>query len=138
MRAVIDTNILVAAFLTPFGSPARVLDLVLSGDLIPVVDDRIIAEYRSVLLMPGFDFSASAIEAVLDLIREEGELIVAPPLRLTLPDPDDAAFVEVAIAAACRFLITGNRKHFPTRAMGAAGRQIKVISPRDFLELLPS
>jgi hypothetical protein len=33
MPVVLDTNILVSALLSPFGPPARVLDLVLNGDI---------------------------------------------------------------------------------------------------------
>jgi len=133
VKAVIDTNVLVAGLLNPSGSPARVLDLVALGDLIPVFDDRILAEYRSVLPRPRFALQAAEIEAAMNLLEAAGQNITAPPLALKLPDPDDAPFIEVAVAASCDFLITGNLKHFPAKALGPAAKRIHVIGPGEFI-----
>ena len=49
IKAVIDTNILVSALLSPSGSPAKVLDHVLNGNVVMCYDSRMIAEYQEVL-----------------------------------------------------------------------------------------
>lgn len=129
MRVVLDTNVLVSALLNPEGAPASVLDLVLAGELTPVVDQRIVDEYREVLSRPRFAFDAALIEEIIRAI-ETGETIQAPPLQLELPDPDDAPFVEVAVAARVDALVTGNRRHFPP-SCGA-----NVLSPAELLQRL--
>ena len=44
MRIVLDTNVLVSAFLEPRGKPARILRKVLSGELNLLLDERIFVE----------------------------------------------------------------------------------------------
>lgn len=55
-------------------------------------------------------------------------------LRLAepLPDGDDEAFLETAIARGADFLVTGDLRHFPARLR----QEIVVLSPREFLEAL--
>ena len=57
MLAVIDTNILVSALWSRNGAPARILSLIISGELIPCYDYRILCEYREVLTRPKFKFT---------------------------------------------------------------------------------
>lgn len=110
--AVLDTNVLVSALLSPFGAPAQVLDLALLGEIRIAWDDRVLAEYRQVLARPRFGFADDAVADVLTALTRGGIQVTAPPLACTLPDPDDLPFLEVA-AAAGALLVTGNARHFP-------------------------
>jgi predicted nucleic acid-binding protein len=112
MIVVVDTNVLVSGLLSAHGTPARLLDLLTTGDLPIAYDDRIAAEYRQVLARPRFGFQPQAVAHLLDYLFVEGVPLVARPLAATLPDPGDQPFWEVAVAAAAP-LITGNLKHFP-------------------------
>ena len=56
MRIVIDTNILVAAFLNPNGYTAVFMDKVLGNHYEIVVTESILAEYEDVLSRPQFGF----------------------------------------------------------------------------------
>ena len=130
MRIVPDTNVLVSGLLSPQGPPGRVLDLVTSGAVVVLYDDRTIAEYREVLARPHFRFGTGRIAALLDLIEAEGELVPSPPLALTLPDPDDLPFPEVAAAGSADALVTGNRRHLtPTRGT----HEVRVMTPAEFI-----
>lgn len=129
MTIVIDTNVLVSGLLGPHGPPARVIDAVVTGRATVLFDSRIIDEYREVLARPRFSFDQQHVAAILDLMTSTGRLVTPPPLRVNLPDPDDAPFLEVAIAGAADFLITGNLRHFPAAARGG----IRVVSPRQWL-----
>ncbi len=62
MRIVVDTNVLVSGLLNPYGSPGRILDLVLSGRIQVLYDDRILEEYQDVLARPqlAIDLSRGA------------------------------------------------------------------------------
>jgi putative PIN family toxin of toxin-antitoxin system len=130
VRVVFDTNVLVAGILNPHGPPGRLVDLVFAGDLTLLADDRIISEYDEVLRRSRFGFRSEDVAAVMAFIRRTAEVAPVPPLALTLPDPDDLPFLEVAVAGEAGLLITGNHAHFSPMA-GSHG--VRVVSPRDAL-----
>jgi putative PIN family toxin of toxin-antitoxin system len=113
VRIVVDTNVLVSGLLNAAGNPGRVVDGLLLGELVVVVDDRILAEYRQVLARPKFKFNPIQREHVLEFIEACSEHVAAPPLSAPLPDPADAPFLEVAACASADALVTGNIRHFP-------------------------
>lgn len=127
---VLDTNILVSALLSPYGPPARVLDLVLAGEVRLAFDDRLMAEYREVLARPKFNFSPQDVQALLDFLEVEGEPVVSLPLSVALPDVDDLPFLEVA-AQVGAMLITGNKDHY---VVAKAETPALVMTPREFLD----
>jgi putative PIN family toxin of toxin-antitoxin system len=128
MLIVLDTNILVSALLSPFGAPARVLDLVLIGDVQLAYDDRILSEYREVLARPRFGFAAEDVRDLLDYLVATGQPTTAQPLALTMPDPTDLPFLEVAVQAHAP-LVTGNASHF----QGVAPSAARVLTPAAFM-----
>ena len=119
MTIVLDTNVLVSGLLSPYGAPADVLRLVVGGAVTLCVDARILVEYEQVLGRPRFGFAPAAVDALIAFIATEGEHVVASPWREPLPDPDDAPFLEVALAGGAACLVTGNVAHFPVAARGA-------------------
>ncbi len=125
---VLATNILVSALLSPFGAPARVLDLVVAGEAGLACDDRVLTEYREVLSRPRFSFAASDVAALLTFFEHEAEHVVAAPLAVQLPVPHDLMFLEVAVAAGA-ILVTGNQRHYPEVKRG----EVRIVSPADFL-----
>ena len=131
MIVVIDTNVFVSGVIRPFSKPAAILRLAASGAIQPAYDLRLLSEYREVLRRPKFGFSSDAMEQLLFQIQEEGMPVVAAPLKFHLPDPDDEAFLEVALSARASALVTGNKRHFPKRAYG----EVRILSPAEFLEV---
>jgi putative PIN family toxin of toxin-antitoxin system len=133
MRAVIDTNVLVSGIINPHGSPGRVIDSILSQAITVLYDDRILLEYRDVLLRPLFGFQASDVNVLVDFIEFSGDQTTAGTVDIVLPDPTDLPFLEVAIAGSADALVTGNLKHFkPTRGC----HTVSVLSPVEFLRLI--
>lgn len=61
--AVIDTNVLVSAMLKWNSVPGNVLELTFSGTIIPLLNERIVKEYREVLGRPKFHLTQDIIEA---------------------------------------------------------------------------
>ena len=129
MRIVLDTNVLVSAFLKPQGKPARILQRVLSGEVTLLVDDRILGEYCEVLSRPKFKLPETAKIEVLDYISREGEVVPSESIEEDLPDADDLPLLEVAITGVADALVTGNKRHFPADRL----RGVRVLSPAEFL-----
>lgn len=130
MKAVIDTNVLVSGLLNPGGAPGRIVDFLRTGQLRPVIDDRILDEYRRVLRRPYFEryFTRMDRDHLLDYLVHNSEYTIATIRCNDLPDPYDAPFLETALTAEVP-LITGNRKHFPEMAC----KGCQVDSPADFI-----
>jgi uncharacterized protein len=129
MRVVLDTNVLVSAFLKPRSKPAKILRLILQGNLEIIINEPIISEYQEVLTRPKLQLDPFRVQTTLSAIRLTG--IRAPALAKTfeLPDPNDIPFLEAAVAADADVLITGNSRHFPEPLCSG---QI-VMTPANFL-----
>lgn len=124
-----DTNVLVSGVLSPHGPPGRLPDLALAGDLVLVVDDRVLGECGEGLRRRRFGLPRNEVEVLLRQLRAAGEAVAARPLAVTLPDADDLPFLEVAAAGAA-VLVTGNPRHFRS----VRGRhEVRVLSPRQAL-----
>lgn len=130
MKIVLDTNVLVSGLLNPYGPPGQIVLLVANGKLSLCYDARIIGEYREVLSRPAFSFRADHIDALIDQIQSAGVATAPEPLTHQLPDRDDEAFLEVAIAVEAKYLVTGNSRHFPARLC----QGIPIISPAEFMK----
>jgi predicted nucleic acid-binding protein len=108
------------------GAPAGILNLVVNGDIILVLDTRIYDEYADVLRREKFGFPATAVDEILVFIQREGLFVTPSPTSCTLPDPGDLPFAEAALHARVP-VVTGNARHF--RGSGA-----DVMTPAEFLE----
>jgi len=129
VRLVIDTNVIVAALLTPGRTPDRALAVALArGDTL-LHDARIVEEYRDVLARPKFRRVDPARTAALlaSLLAHGEDLGVVAPWVGALIDADDRAFVEVALAGRADAVVTGNTRHYPTDLAFA------VLSPTELL-----
>jgi putative PIN family toxin of toxin-antitoxin system len=123
---VFDTNVIVAAHLSATGPPGRLLAEVYAGRLRLTYDARLAAEYREVLLRAKFAFPPETVRSFLRVLDDQ-DLVIAAPLTLELPDPDDLMFLEVAASAGDGVLVTGNLRHFPEASRGS----VRVLSPAE-------
>jgi uncharacterized protein len=129
VRIVLDTNVLVAGLLAPFGPCGEIVRMVSSGELVLSFDARILTEYEEVLGRQKFKFEKHKVDALLEYIEYRGVTIASSPLSQSLPDSDDEPFLEVALAAQAACLVTGNKVHFPADLC----QSLPVFSPSDFL-----
>ncbi|HEY4745731.1 MAG TPA: putative toxin-antitoxin system toxin component, PIN family [Desulfuromonadaceae bacterium] len=129
MNIVLDTNVLVAGLLSPFGPCGEIARMVSSGEVTLSFDARILNEYQEVLARPKFKFDKDKTAALIDQIEHRGRTIAPSPLVNSLPDIDDEPFLEVAIAAQAICIVTGNRIHFPPNMC----QGVMVLSPSEFL-----
>ena len=128
---VVDTDVLVSGFLSPYGAPGRIVDWLRQGAIQLILDDRIACEYFKVLKRPEFVFPEEEVDYILNFILSLAQWVDVPPNLIfdSLPDPDDAPFAECASLAQCP-LITGNKRHYPAKV----AKNIEVLSPAEFLQ----
>lgn len=129
MNIVLDTNVLVAGLLSPFGVCGEIVRMVSSGELTLSFDARILSEYNEVMRRPKFKFEEEKADALLGYIEYRGQSAAPSPLANSLPDSDDEPFLETTIASQAVCLVTGNQIHFPAELCPG----IKVFSPKEFL-----
>ena len=125
--AVLDTNVLVSAMLRTGSVPGRVLAEALNGDIIPVLNDGIIAEYEDVLHRSKFPINPEVADALISYIVEYGIDSSRAFFDDSMPDEDDRVFYEVTLSREDSLLVTGNLKHYP--------KSPRVITPADFISL---
>lgn len=113
--AVIETNVIVSAFLKWDSIPGQVLQAVFDGSVIPVFNDEILNEYELVLNRDKFHFPKNLLKSMLEQIKILGVL-----------ESDSVALAHGKTSET--HLVTGNTKHFPAVPI--------VVTPKEFLEKL--
>jgi putative PIN family toxin of toxin-antitoxin system len=127
MRVVVDTNVIVSALININGTPAKILSLILNGDVKILYDNRIIFEYADVLSRNDFGFPKEIINDLLNYFKHEGEFINSEYIKTKFSDETDKKFYEVYKSGKAKYLITGNKKHFP--------KEDAIIIPKDFMQV---
>lgn len=129
--AVLDTNVLVSAMLKTGSVPAQVVAEALHGNIIPILNDEIIAEYEDVLNRPKFRFDKRAVKVLLDELKKRAIYSDYELIEDVVPDPKDVVFYAVLMEKRKEedaYLITGNMKHFPIRTY--------IVTPGEMLDIL--
>ncbi len=133
-RAILDTNVLVSALISPGGPSAALLLELRAGAFELVASPTLLAELREVLGREKFRRYVAEAEAIayVDLIRHEATILEDPtpsgrPLSV---DPDDEFLVDLARAAAVDVLVSGDAHLLDLRD------RLPVMTPAEFLATL--
>lgn len=133
IQAVIDTNVLVAAWRSRNGCSFRLLSYFIAGD------DRwqwnistaMLLEYEEVLQREGFDY-ADISRFLDDLAARANRASIYFLTRPALLDADDDFILDLAVASGSEAIVTYNLKNFTVaRSMG-----IRILAPRAFLDMI--
>jgi uncharacterized protein len=136
VRVVLDTNVIVSAYIVPNGPPAFVLGLAEARAYGLVVSRAILDEYARVLNYPHVRSLHRKTDKEIRTIAERLAKIsirVEPTERTAVveDDPDDDKFIECAVEAKAQFIVSGN-KHL--LKLGAH-RGTQILPPALFLRL---
>lgn len=130
IRVVLDTNVIVSAYLNDDGLPFAILKLSLARVVRMCVSSDVLAEYAELLARKSYPMDRRRARLLLQKIKSSAE-VVRPVRGLDVTsDPDDNIFLECAEAAKADYVITGNMAHFPTR-----WKYTQVITPRAFINI---
>jgi len=127
-KVVMDTNVLVSAFWKKPSNAGQIIDMVVTRQLIPCYNAKILLEYLDVLNRPKFKFSSSDVNNLLELIKIEGISVIAQQSTIPFVDESDRKFYDIATACGA-YLITGNLKHYPNKPF--------ILTPGQFLTTAP-
>jgi putative PIN family toxin of toxin-antitoxin system len=126
---VLDTNVIISAFINPHGNPSLILKLILQRKAELCYNSAILGEYESVALRPKFSdiINSNTICQFINLIKNIGFSFDPIPSNTKLLDESDRIFYDTAKESGS-ILITGNVKHYP--------RETFIVQPSEFLKLI--
>jgi putative PIN family toxin of toxin-antitoxin system len=117
IRAVIDTNVLLAGLQSRNGASFALLSRFRAGQFVMVIANTVLTEYEEILKREGpkFGLNPSTVDRFLDALCAGAETYQPSGFwKPCLPDPDDEPLAQVAMEAKVAYLVTHNRKHFPS------------------------
>jgi putative PIN family toxin of toxin-antitoxin system len=134
IHAVLDTNVLVSAFLIRLGPPRQILNAWQEGKFELVTSLPILQEVDEVLhrerIQRKYSLREDDIWAYLLLLTVQG--IVVPPVPnvdVVSRDPADNKILSAALVGQAQFIVSGDNDLL---ALGAFG-DTKIVTPREFL-----
>jgi putative PIN family toxin of toxin-antitoxin system len=134
IKIVVDTNIIVSAFIREGFSSKIIFDFILDDKVVFLLSQPVLDEYIAVLNREKFKkypvFSQNA-EFILAKLPEIAEM-AQPNIKLNvISDVTDNKFLELAVFSNADYLITGNSNDFTISLY----ENVKILSPRKFCEL---
>ncbi len=129
---VLDTNLVVSAFLQPRGTAAEALGIAL-GKFELVMTEATLAELADVLGRDKFDryLDKSTRRALLRDYAEAARAVIVTESVVDCRDPRDNKFLELALAAGARLLVSGDRRDLLSMS---PWRGIEIVSVRAFVQ----
>jgi putative PIN family toxin of toxin-antitoxin system len=132
-QIVIDTNVLVAALRSRRGASHRLLKLIGTRRFEVNLSVPLTLEYEAVAkrLLGSIPLTEEDVDDILDyLCRMANHWQIHYLWRPMLKDPADEMVLELAVTAACDFIVTYNKADFEA----ARGFGIPLVTAKEFLE----
>jgi len=133
MRVVLDTNIIVSAYLG--GALEGIIVAWKSGEFTLVVSKEIAEEYLDVLRRPKLKIEKTEIDDFAALLLDRAEFVIPlEALDVIANDPSDNKFLEAAVAGNAKFIVSGDGHLLELESF----RKVVIISARQFVDMLQS
>lgn len=131
MRVVVDTNVMVSAFLG--GALKNIIVLWKSGKFTLLVSEAIADEYREVLKRPKFKIVRTELDDFFALLLDRAEFVTSTEtIDVIADDPSDNKFIETAIAGEAKLIVSGDNHLLELKSF----RDISIITAREFMHQL--
>lgn len=129
---VIDSNVLISAFVFNSKNPSEVLMRCLKKGKM-VVSDEVLEEYKAKVLSEKFEpiIPLAKREHSLTLFIRVCEKVLISEKITDCRDTDDNKFLELAVAANAACIVTGDKDLLTLNPF----RNILILTPADFLNL---
>ena len=129
MKAVIDTNVVLAGLANRKGAAFKILKRFVRRQFQWVTSQPILDEYQRVLLISQ-KVPSTRLQIFLHLLGKRSLFVQTPGNLQVCKDPDDDKFLETAVAGAADFLVTKNLKHFPYKSF----QGVRIVKVATFLK----
>ena len=131
LRLVLDTNVVISGALKPQGLERAALTFALTPPARLYVSLAILEEYSEVIARPELRIAPADRKDLLGLIASRSRLIQPSSALTACADPDDNIFLECADAARADYLLTGNKRHFPSY-----WKSTKIVNARELVSIV--
>jgi putative PIN family toxin of toxin-antitoxin system len=133
IRAVLDTNVLVSALITPSGPPHRILTAWQDREFVLFTCLPLLRELNRVLHYPRlqgkYHLTEADIFAYLGLLRIRGTIVALPDeIPRMCSDPTDDKLLACALVAQAGYIVTGNNHVLVLDKIGPA----QIVTPNAF------
>ena len=134
MRAIVDTNILLSALLSPLGAPAKILAAWERRLFTLIACEELVSELHEVAKRPFFRarLRAGVAEVLAISIQDLSSYCEDLPSGPAAPDAKDSYLLALAEAGQAAFLVTGDKELL---ALGSH-KSTKIVSAREFAAML--
>ena len=136
LRAVLDANVFVSAFVRPEGPPGQLIERLLRNAAFEVVlSAEIVQEVLQALAYPKVLKSART-KVEPDLWFEDivmlAEFVTDQRIEAVSKDPDDDKYIAAAIEGRASFVVSGDPDLLDIKEHAG----VRIVNPRGFLDLL--
>lgn len=135
MRAVMDTNVLVAAFRSRQGASFEIFRRLRLGEWTAVLSNHLLFEYEELLKRQALllGLRLEDVDELLNAICARGEqYLLSHGWQPILIDPDDEPLVQLAIESDAFRIVSHNIRHLrPAAQLG-----VELLRPREFVDKL--
>jgi putative PIN family toxin of toxin-antitoxin system len=135
VKAVMDTNVLIAALRSRQGASFEILRRLRFGEWTAVLSNHLLYEYEEIVKRqaPELRLTFDDVDQLLNAICARGEeCLLSHGWQPILSDPDDEPLVQLAIESDALRIVSHNVRHLrPAVRLG-----VELLRPREFLDKL--
>ena len=128
-KVVVDTNIFISAFGWG-GNPLKIIELFEKGELRNCTSEDIIRELFLAVSYSKLGFPQVIQTEILEFVLAYSDIYEPREHVAISPDPEDNKFIECALSANAKFIITGDKGLLSIKQF----RGIKIVTPECYLE----
>jgi len=135
LRAILDTNVLVAALRSRSGASFAIFQRLLRDEWKAILSNHLLYEYEEILKREAASLLVNLmnIDQILNAVSARAEeWSLTHDWEPVLTDPDDEPLVQLAHESRAMRIVTHNTRHLqPAATLG-----IQVLKPKEFLTML--
>ena len=137
LRAVLDANVFVSAFVRPEGPPGRIVERFLRNQAFELVLSAEIAEevLRALAYRKVLKSARTNVEPDLwfeDIVMLAEFVADQPIIESVSEDRDDDKYIAAAVVGRASFVVSGDSDLLDIKEHGG----VRIVNPRAFLDLL--
>jgi len=138
MKVTLDTSVLVSAFISKQGSPAKILDIILTFPEIKLIlSDQVLAEFKEVMLRDKvrekFEYSEQEIESFVQAIKSISTVIrLESSFNVVKEDSKDDVVLNTAYDGKVEYIVSGDHHLQKLKRFG----RIKIVNSKQMMKII--